>query len=228
MTGGAAAFADGWGAGAPFASLTCAEPDEQRRRAVALALSHMPFLGPTSWLQAMRRLTATRLQSLSATGVGALRQRAARSGSQDPLPSGRHWLQLGERAAESLTRLGVGCIFLWQPGYPRWLREVLDPHLVLYYRGRRQRRWQWSAPGTPPALAGRVGSGLATSWPRQACRWCRAWRAASISPHTAARWPAHRGTIAAQRLEYLGAESITSTRKAADNYPGGYWKWGAW
>ena len=113
-----------------------AETEEQRRQLLALALSNMPFLGPTSRLRAMRRLTASRLRSMSPAGVGELRQRATSAGQDRPLQSGSHWLGVAERSVESLTRLGVGCIFLWQPSYPRWLREVHDPPLVLYCRGR--------------------------------------------------------------------------------------------
>ena len=120
-----------------------AEGDEHLRVVVALALSQMSFLGPASRLRVSRRLTADRLRVMSAADVGDLGSRAPSDATSRRLERGSYYLAASERAAESLTRLGVGCIFLWQPGYPRWLREVHDPPLVLYYRGRKP------DPGTP-------------------------------------------------------------------------------
>ena len=123
------------GADAVIEVVTWAEPDYGARRLLALALARMSFLRPIERCTLLARCRLTEFADLSVDRLARLVQR--RVGARHrPLPPAA-WL---ERAAGDVERLTIGrwrCTFVWEPGYPRILREIYDPPVVLFYRGER-------------------------------------------------------------------------------------------
>ncbi len=115
--------------------MTCAEPDSDARRLLALALARMPFLKPIERYAILHRCRLAEFADLSVDRLAQLLQR--RVGRRDrPLPPAV-WL---ERATADMSRLTIGrwrCTFLWEQEYPQVLREIYDPPVVLFHRGDR-------------------------------------------------------------------------------------------
>jgi DNA processing protein len=75
--------------------------------------------------------TPERLAGLSASALPAILGRAVRSNNWDPAAV----LQRAEADRKLLTSGAIQCTFIWSPDFPRLLREIYDPPVVLYYRG---------------------------------------------------------------------------------------------
>ena len=105
----------------------------------------MPFLQPVERCTILRRcrladfaeLSVERLAELVGRRLGVRRR---------PLPPAA-WLERGRADAERLTAAVWRCTFLWEPDYPRILREIYDPPVVLFHRGGRL------PPGSAPLVA---------------------------------------------------------------------------
>ena len=94
----------------------------------------MSFLRPAERCAILRRCRLSEFADLSVERLAELLGR--RLGlRRRPLPPPA-WLERGRADARRLT-IGVWrCTFLWEPGYPRILREIYDPPVVLFHRGR--------------------------------------------------------------------------------------------
>ena len=91
----------------------------------------MSFLRPAERCTVLRRCRLAEFAGLSAERLAALLGRRLRSRTLPP-PA---WLERARADAERLTREVWQCTFLWEPRYPRILREIFDPPVVLFHRG---------------------------------------------------------------------------------------------
>jgi DNA processing protein len=114
----------------------CAEASESARAIVAVALGCMEFLAPRRRVEALQETTLAELESMTGVEVAALRRSQRPRRSAMPPAIGSVWARKAEQILSSLTRDRLSCIFLWQNGYPSLLRELHDPPVVLFYRGR--------------------------------------------------------------------------------------------
>ena len=118
----------------------------------------MSFLRPAERCAILRRC---RLAAFADLSVERLAQTVGRRlGLRRRLPPPAAWL---EHARADVHRLTAGvwqCTFLWEPGYPRILREIYDPPVVLFHRGGR----------LPPASAPLVAA-VGTRQPTGHGRW---------------------------------------------------------
>jgi DNA processing protein len=123
-----------------------------------LALAHVGFLSPREKIALADMLGgAERILGLSLSDMSRLLGRRFVTGSWEP---GR----LLDRAAaceKRLTEDGIGCIFYSDAEYPPQLREIFDPPVTIFYRGR------LPAPAEKP-LIGVVGTRLPTGRARKA------------------------------------------------------------
>ncbi len=93
----------------------------------------MSFLRPAERCAVLHRCRLAEFADLSLERLAALLGR--RLGLRRRLLPPAAWL---ERARADAGRLTMGvwrCTFLWEPGYPRVLREIYDPPVVLFHRG---------------------------------------------------------------------------------------------
>ena len=98
----------------------------------ALAINRVPFLKPREKLLLLEVCaTPERLAGLSASALPAILGRAVRSNNWDPAAE----LRRAETDRKLLTSGAIRCTFIWSPDFPRLLREIYDPPVVLYYRG---------------------------------------------------------------------------------------------
>ena len=93
----------------------------------------MSFLRPVERCTLLRRCRLAEFADLSAPRLAALLGRRLRGRTLPPAA----WLERARADAERLTREVWRCTFLWEPRYPRILREVFDPPVVLFHRGGR-------------------------------------------------------------------------------------------
>lgn len=117
-------------------NVTCAEPDLGARRLLALALARMSFLKPRERCQILRRCRLAEFADYSVVQLALLLRR--RLGLRRPLPPPAEWLERARTDQDHLTGGRLGCTFLWEPEYPRVLREIHDPPGVLFWRGARR------------------------------------------------------------------------------------------
>ena len=116
--------------------VTWAEPDLGARRLLALALARMSFLKPRERCQILRRCQLAEFADYSLIQLALLLRR--RLGLRRRLPPPAAWLEGARADQDHLTGRGLGCTFLWEPDYPRMLREIHDPPGVLFWRGARR------------------------------------------------------------------------------------------
>ena len=116
--------------------MTWAEPDLGARRLLALALARMSFLKPRERCQILRRCRLAEFADYSLVQLALLLRR--RLGLRRRLPPPAAWLERARADQDHLTGGGLGCTFLWEPDYPRMLREIHDPPGVLFWRGARR------------------------------------------------------------------------------------------
>ena len=95
----------------------------------------MSFLRPVERCTIVRRCRLAEFAGLSVERLAALLGR--RLGLRRRLLPPAAWLEQGRADAEGLTIGRWQCTFLWEPGYPRVLREIYDPPVVLFHRGGR-------------------------------------------------------------------------------------------
>lgn len=98
-----------------------------------LALCRASFLRPRERIGLAGKLrSAGELSRLSGRDLEYLLRRPLRISGISP----RDLLDRAEEDRRSLTRNRIGCIFWGDPRYPPSLREIYDPPLALFYRGR--------------------------------------------------------------------------------------------
>lgn len=124
------------GRGAVVYNVTWAEPDLVARRLLALALARMSFLKPRERYQLLRRCRLAEFADYSLIQLALLLRR--RLGLRRRLPPPAAWLERARADQDHLTGGGLGGTFLWEPDYPRILREIHDPPGVLFWRGARR------------------------------------------------------------------------------------------
>ena len=112
-----------------------AEPEPGARRLLALALARMSYLRPVERCAILRRCRLAEFADLSVERLAALLGRRLGVRRRQPPPA--VWLERAGADAERLTAGVWQCTFLWEPGYPRILREMYDPPVVLFHRGGR-------------------------------------------------------------------------------------------
>lgn len=162
------------------------------RRLLALALNRLPGLRPRERLLLLERLQSPeellRLRPVDLSGAVGRRPEA---GTVQP----GHALALAERDARHLTMGEFQCTFYWEREYPPQLREIYDPPVALYSRGRLP---EWSRP-----MVAVVGTRHPTGSARRAAfavgRQLGVWGAVTVSG--LARGidsEAHRGSLDAQ------------------------------
>ena len=99
---------------------------------VALAVNRVSFLKPREKLLLVEFCsTPERLARLQADALPMVLGRPVRSRSWDP----RGELARAEAERKSLTSGPIHCTFVWNSDFPRLLREIYDPPVLLYYRG---------------------------------------------------------------------------------------------
>ena len=116
--------------------VTWAEPDLGARRLLALALARMSFLKPRERCQILWRCRLAEFADYSLVQLALLLRR--RIGLRRPLPPPAAWLERARADQDHLTGGRLGGTFLWEPDYPRMLREIHDPPGVLFWRGARR------------------------------------------------------------------------------------------
>ena len=116
--------------------MTWAEPDLGARRLLALALARMSFLKPRERCQILVHCRLAEFAGYSLVQLALLLRR--RLGMRRRLPPPAAWLERARADQDHLTGGGLGCTFLWEPDYPRNLREIHDPPGVLFWRGARR------------------------------------------------------------------------------------------
>ena len=118
----------------------------------------MSFLRPVERCAILYRFRLAEFADLSLARLAELLGR--RLGRRARLLPPRAWLEQARTDAQRLTARVWRCTFLWEPGYPRILREIYDPPVVLYHRGG----------GLPPAAAPLVAA-VGTRQPTGHGRW---------------------------------------------------------
>ena len=99
----------------------------------SLALRHAPHLGPRTWKRLVCHFgnagaAVDQVSRWMSLGLAGERQvRALRSGE---------WKEKAETEQQAAARLGLKAVLWTDPGYPALLREIADPPLYMYYRGR--------------------------------------------------------------------------------------------
>jgi DNA processing protein len=122
-----------------------------------LALAHVSFLTPREKIVLSDILGgADRILALSLSDMAGLLGRRFVTETWEP---GRLLDRAGE-CEKRLTEDGIGCIFYTDAAYPPQLREIFDPPVTLFYRGR--------LPNADALLVGVVGTRLPTGRARKA------------------------------------------------------------
>jgi DNA processing protein len=122
-----------------------------------LALAHVSFLTPREKIALSDMLGgAERILSLSLSDMTGLLGRRFVTDAWEP---GR-LLDRAEECQKRLTADGIGCIFYSEAAYPRQLREIYDPPITLFYRGK--------LPEDDKPLVGVVGTRFPTGRARRA------------------------------------------------------------
>ena len=130
--------------------------DTQQRLAL-LGLSHVEFLRPREKLLLIEMLgSPARLFELTRSDISSLLGR--RLATREWKPS--EILATAERTEKLLTGGPLGCIFYWDSTYPPQLREIYDPPVMLFHRGK--------LPENGHLLAGIVGTRFPTGGARKA------------------------------------------------------------
>ena len=99
----------------------------------SLALSLLPGVGRRQLYRLAS--SSTDLQRIFQMGNGELRRLGLKAPARQAL-LGRQILGEAERMAAAARSDGIGVLSFFDAGYPHRLREIHDPPLVLYYRGR--------------------------------------------------------------------------------------------
>jgi DNA processing protein len=107
---------------------------------LALAVNRIPFLRP---LERFRLVALCPDEDRFARLSRADMQEILRRRFDDPGLPPEWYLEAAEQDRKGLTRGRFQCTFYWSKGYPPQLREIYDPPLLLYHRGRLP---DWSAP----------------------------------------------------------------------------------
>ncbi len=122
-----------------------------------LALAHVSFLTPREKIVLSDMLGgADRILALSLSDMAGLLGRRFVTEAWEP---GRLLDRAGE-CEKRLTEDGIGSIFYTDAAYPPQLREIFDPPMTLFYRGR--------LPNADALLVGVVGTRLPTGRARKA------------------------------------------------------------
>jgi DNA processing protein len=107
---------------------------------LALAVNRVPFLRPLEKFRVMALCPRVeQFVDLSRADMERILQRRF----DDPGLPAKRYLEAAERDRKGLTRGQFHCTFYWSGGYPPQLREIYDPPLLLYHRGRLP---DWSKP----------------------------------------------------------------------------------
>jgi DNA processing protein len=93
----------------------------------------MSFLRPVERCAILRRCRLAEFADLTVEGLAQMVGR--RLGLRRRLLPPPAWLERGRADAQRLTAGVWRCTFLWEQGYPRILREIYDPPVVLFHRG---------------------------------------------------------------------------------------------
>ena len=115
--------------------MTWEEPNVDARQLLALGLARMSFLKPKERCQILERCRLAEFAGYSTAQLALLVGR--RLGQRGRLRPPAAWLEQARGDQSHLTAGRLGCTFLWQPDYPRLLKEIHDPPGVLFWRGAR-------------------------------------------------------------------------------------------
>ncbi len=107
---------------------------------LALAVNRVPFLRPLEKFRVMALCPGTdQFVDLSRGDM----ERILKRRFDDPGLPAQWYLDAAERDRKGLTRGRFQCTFYWSRAYPPQLREIYDPPLLLYHRGKLP---DWSKP----------------------------------------------------------------------------------
>lgn len=99
---------------------------------LGLAVNRVPFLKPREKALLLEVCaSAERFERLDRRALEVLLGRPVRSRNWNPAEH----LRQAEADWRSLTAGSIICTFIWKEDYPRWLREIYDPPVVLFCRG---------------------------------------------------------------------------------------------